>query len=328
MKKVLLIISVLSMLTLVACASDGGNEVVGRARAVVVFEATGESVTVERGATQSFARAGLRLADRDVAVTGAKSNMYLLLNAESVMKMDEASRVEVNRVEDRVLALTLLEGAIAADINRQDAFDRYEINAGNVMMGIRGTSFIVEYRQNNVTVVMLSGSGEVNGVPLAEGNTASVEETGEVSVEPLVIENIESPFIRNEIAERESALRVYGEIARVAVFQPGAAHTEANIVLEFDLLEININEAFPPRDLIWPPDGDYEVRFYNNRVISAQSFIRGIPFITYEGRNWSCGREGENQSCHNGRFYTFIETGGFTSEDCGCFDEVLNILDW
>jgi hypothetical protein len=319
MNKKMAIIILFAFLPLAACSGTVTDErIVGTAKVIKVFESIGESAAIKRGVNQTFARAGSRLSDNDVAVTGAESNIYLLLNAESILKMDESSRVEVNRVSESNLSLTLLEGAIAANITRQEGME-YEIRVGNSTMGIRGTSFIIEYREDDIVVVMLSGSGEIDGVMLEAGNAARIEE--EIHIVPLEESDISSPFILNELAERENNKIAFGEMERLAVFALGAAHTEGSIILEFDLIEISLNEGFPVIEN-WPVDGDYVVRLYNETDISIESFMRDFSFIV-NNETWSCGKIG----CINGWLYEGGSLAEIEKTLCECHEEYM-IFDW
>jgi len=120
--------------------------------------------------------------------------------------------VEVNQISSRSLSLTLLEGAISADITMANADDTFEINAGNVVMGIRGTSFIVEYRSAIPVFIMLTGSGDVDGTLLTAGNVAKIE-AGRVVVAQLVIDDSLSQFALHEIIERKDAVIQHTHLA-------------------------------------------------------------------------------------------------------------------
>jgi hypothetical protein len=163
----------------------------------------GGSAVITRNNSETAAREGQSLSDGNAAATGFASHIYLNLNlnSRSVLKMDETSKIEVNRVSARGLSITLVEGAIAADITREGDDDLYEIRVGRSALSVRGTSFIVEYREASPVIVMLTGNGDVDGVLLTEGNVAVIED-GAVTVVPLVITDSFSPFIRNEISNR------------------------------------------------------------------------------------------------------------------------------
>ncbi|MCL2604644.1 MAG: FecR family protein [Defluviitaleaceae bacterium] len=307
---VLWIAAIILPLFLAACSNDA--DVVGSARTINVFETHGENTSITRGATRTAPRAGFRLADRDVAETGQASNIYLLLNAESIMKMDERSTVEINRVSDNLLSLTLVEGAVAADIKRESSDDIYEIHVGNIMMGVRGTSFIMEYRGTAPVIVMLEGSGEIGGIILEAGEIAVIDVTADtVTVEPFVLENLDSPFIASEIARREGNQTVYGTGIRIAVVQAGAAHNEAAVVMEFELMELYLYAGLHD-DIVWPSDGYYELRLYTDGRISAGTMKEMFPFIVYENE-WRCLREG-------------CLTGWLGTNQCPCVDEMESVM--
>jgi hypothetical protein len=249
-----------------------------------------------------------------MAATGEGTTMYLLLNAESVMKMDENSKVEVNAVSANRLTLTLLEGAIAADIKRESPDDMYEIRVGNVMMGVRGTSFLIEYRDEAVTVVMLDGSGEIEGTLLTTGEVAVIGITDGITVEPLNMDNITSPFITNEITRREELQTAYGAGVRITIVAAGAPHEESSVVMEFALMDLYLNEGLHDR-IEWPDDGDYELRIYTGGVVSAGTLSQSFSFAVYQNQ-WRCHRVG-------------CAEGWINHETCECVDELESLMrDW
>jgi hypothetical protein len=323
MKKIIyILLAVLFLALQTACSSGTGGNAAGQARTVNVFETNGEHSYITRGQNRTTPRAGFRLTDRDVAATGGNSNMFLLLNAESIMKMDERSTVEINRVSPNLLSLTLVEGAIVADIKRESQDDIYEIRVGNVIMGVRGTSFIVEYRDAAPVIVMLEGNGDIDGVTLSAGEIAIIEAAA-VSVEPLVLENLDSPFIVGEITRREEITNIYGAGTRIVAVNEGAPHSEASVVIGFDLMELYLNAGLH-ETITWPADGNYELRLYTGGRISAETFNRGFPFIVYEN-DWRCPRPG----CAMGWMYTFDGDDLIDRSQCLCVNEMEAVMrDW
>ncbi|MCL2500543.1 MAG: FecR domain-containing protein [Defluviitaleaceae bacterium] len=314
MKKIKYVFVIILSLTFLTACSDIGEDAVGTARTVNVFETNGENATVTRGATQTSPRAGFRLADRDIAATGSETNMFLLLNADSVMKMDALSTIEINRISVDALSLTLVEGAIVADIKRESENDIYEFRVGNVIMGVRGTSFIIEYRGNAPIIVMLEGSGEINGVLLQAGEVAVIDETAAVTVEPLDLSNINSPFIVGEINRREDLTTAYGAEIRIVAVAADAPHNETAVIIDFDLMELYLNTGLYD-DISWPFDGYYELRLYTGGRLSAQTLNQSFPFIVYENI-WRCLREG-------------CVMGWMDDRQCLCVDEMEAVVrDW
>jgi hypothetical protein len=156
---------------------------------------------MNRNNTYMDAREGQSLSDGNAAVTGEKSNIYLNLNSRSTLKMDETTRVEIDKVSARALSLTLVSGAVSADITRDGEDDTYEIRAGRSTLGVRGTSFIVEFRDDAPVFIMLEGSGDVDGITLTEGNVAVIE-AEQVVVIAIADYGMLSDFARNEMNER------------------------------------------------------------------------------------------------------------------------------
>jgi hypothetical protein len=176
------------------------------ARTIVISDIEGDSAFMIRDGNTSAAGIGQRLSNGTAAVTGGQSHIFLGLNKDSTLKMDEHSAIEVSQVSSRSLSISLLEGAISADIKRRNANDTYEIHAGNTVMGIRGTSFAVDSRGGDPLFVMLLGSGDIGGTPLEAGNVAQTSYGGEIGVAPLVIDPSLGSFILGEIVARKDEL--------------------------------------------------------------------------------------------------------------------------
>jgi hypothetical protein len=196
MKKIILLGVIIFILA--ACGREDAPDVVGTSRLINIFDAVGGDARISRDGSEFSAMRGQNLFAGYSAITGEMSNIYLNLNRESVLKMDETSRVEVNQLTERSLSLTLSEGAISANITRESDDDLFEISAGGVTLGIRGTRFIVEYRTAMPIFIMLEGSGYVDGVLLTAGNMAVIE-NGNIVVRPFVADDSMSAFILREI---------------------------------------------------------------------------------------------------------------------------------
>jgi hypothetical protein len=158
------------------------------------------------------AREGLTFSDGNAANTGEQSNIYLHLNSQSMLKMDETTHIEVNQISPRSLSLTLIEGAVVTDIIRDYTDETFEIKAGNMVFGVRGTSFIIECRKETPVFIMLYGSGEVFSVSdtgqtviLTAGNVARFE-AEKIVVAPLILDDTWSEFVLTEIALRPNAV--------------------------------------------------------------------------------------------------------------------------
>ena len=174
---------------------------------VVVYDTVGASAGIMniRSGNGFAAHNGLMLSDRDISLTGDASNIFLSFDNSSMMKMDEKSRLEVNQISARSLSLTLLLGAISADITQLYPDDIYEIEAGNFAMVTQEASFIIEYSNSSPIFIMLSGHAHIGGTVVSAGNVARVD-SGRVAVAPLVIDDSLSLFVLKEIVARKDVV--------------------------------------------------------------------------------------------------------------------------
>ncbi|MCL1863292.1 MAG: FecR domain-containing protein [Defluviitaleaceae bacterium] len=139
------------------------------ARVITVHGIEGNSVSLSRGnARAATPRVGQRLANGNTITTGTGSSVYLQMDRDSILKMDEQSRVVVTSSRRR-LSLTVQSGSALIDAGAQSAGETLETRVGNVGLTVRGTMFTVGRTDNSLLIVMLSGSGDVNGIPIPAG---------------------------------------------------------------------------------------------------------------------------------------------------------------
>ena len=148
------------------------------ARSVVVFETEGDSVKITKGTPKEIsAKAGQRLSDGYTVSTGKDSYCYLKLDEDSVVKMDQQSKLAVSKTSKDKLSLSVLSGSALVDAGPQAPGKTIETRVGNTGLTIRGTLFIVSQPQDGsgkIAITMLQGSGEVDGKILPEGSTMFV----------------------------------------------------------------------------------------------------------------------------------------------------------
>jgi len=145
-----------------------------------------------------------------------------------------------------------------------------DFKAGNVTLGIRGTSFIMEYRnENEVTIIMLEGSGYINGDTLLEAGQIAIINLHDISIELLTTSAPLSSFALFEIEQRDDGTLLAGNAD-------------------------NFVNGHPPTDLT---DGfhsytfeRYSERFGKNAVFTYEGFWEnGLPngegFYTFETIN-------------------------------------------
>jgi ferric-dicitrate binding protein FerR (iron transport regulator) len=146
------------------------------ARTINVLRIDGSDVMLSRGAQMAPPRAGQRLVDGNVITTGRDSFVYLVLDGESIVKMDQSSSLLVASSRSQ-LSLNIQSGSALVNAAPQATGHTLETRAGNVGMVVRGTMYTMGRSEGGDTsVVMLSGSGDVNGRPLEAGQMMIVRQ--------------------------------------------------------------------------------------------------------------------------------------------------------
>ena len=134
------------------------------ARLISIHNTEGEHVTLARalGGRTTEPRSGQRLGDGNVLSTGRDSFVYMQLDAASLIKMDESSRVQVNESAG-LLSLAIQTGRALVEVEQQPPGYVLETRIGSTAFGVRGTSFITGFVEGDtagsVFVTMLSGYG-------------------------------------------------------------------------------------------------------------------------------------------------------------------------
>ena len=152
------------------------------ARNIAIHSTEGEHITLARalGGRTTDPRPGQRLSDGNVLSTGRDSFVYLQLDAASLIKMDESSRVTVNESAN-LLSLAIQTGRALVEVNQQPPGQMLETRLGNTAFAVRGTSFIAGHVEGDVSravfVTVLSGYGVLvmpglGGVPVELDVTA------------------------------------------------------------------------------------------------------------------------------------------------------------
>ena len=131
-------------------------------------------------------RSGQRLGAGNVMSTGLDTQVYMLLDRASIVKMDELSQVSVVAAGDR-LALTVSSGSALVEVAEQAPGQTLETRIGSTVMTVRGTLFVASLRDTGAAVfTMLSGEGVVQVIdeagvvqleqPLRAGYVFSVDD--------------------------------------------------------------------------------------------------------------------------------------------------------
>ena len=103
---------------------------------------------------------------KGASCTTSSSHWY---STHVISKLDVNSEVEIIEA-GRILKIRLVSGNVLVRVDNQQQQHETRVASQNLVMAVRGTMFTVGVDNlGNETVAMLSGHGEVNGVPLATG---------------------------------------------------------------------------------------------------------------------------------------------------------------
>ena len=145
------------------------------ARTISVHRIDGDNVTVSRNGRSSTPRVGQNLSTGSTITTGADSSIFLQLDNDSILQTSASSQVVVGSSGNR-LSLTVQSGNALMNVGQQDDNQAMETRVGNVGLTVRGTMYTMSVGNGTVTVVMLTGEGEVSGVSLPAGAWLFIEE--------------------------------------------------------------------------------------------------------------------------------------------------------
>lgn len=214
-KKILSVLLALVLLTLLyACGTKPGSGE-QTARIITVFKNEGSDIRVTKENNQEFeAKEGFKLSEGYKFTTGVDSYSYLKLDEESLVKVDQQTQLEVSKLNDKNLKLTVVSGAISVDAAPQKPDNTLEVQAGNSALAVRGTLFVVEKdEQNQAKMSMLSGLGDVNGTALKAGFVLDSTQTA-TDPQPIVINEDLSLFLLEVILENKDLLLQEGTFSQ------------------------------------------------------------------------------------------------------------------
>ena len=180
---VFLIVFAVTVPSLIVFAQDPA------ARTLSVFRVDGEDAFLARslGGRGVVPREGNRLSVGNVMTTGVETQVYMQLDAVSIVKMDEESEVAV-AAAGNLLSLSVFRGSALVEVEQQAPEHTLETQIGNKAFVVRGTMFIAGIREEGeIVITMLSGEGvvytadEVGAIvetPLAAGYVFWAHEAG------------------------------------------------------------------------------------------------------------------------------------------------------
>ncbi|MCL2235468.1 MAG: FecR family protein [Defluviitaleaceae bacterium] len=202
-------LSVAAVIAFGATAAVMANE----ARQISIHNISGNNVELTRGARAATPREGQRLAQGNMLTTGRDSAVYLTMDSNSILKMDQQSQVVVSSAGNR-LALTVQSGSALFNVGAQQAGQTTEVRIGNTGLTVRGTMFTASRVGDSSVIHMLSGLGEVETGLIHPGYTLVVTEQvgGDIArIYPTVIEELDL-FTLQAISDNAEYLTVYGVV--------------------------------------------------------------------------------------------------------------------
>ncbi|MCL2399234.1 MAG: FecR family protein [Defluviitaleaceae bacterium] len=160
-KHIALFLSMCISMSLIAPAHVYASE--HTARTITIFRVEGDNATLSRGGTRAFTpRINQRLSIGNEIRTGKDTFVFLRLDDDSIIKIDQESQVEVGSTRNN-LSLTVQSGNALVNATMQGPGQSLEVRIGNMSLGVRGTLFTVGRGSTDiVTITMLSGYGEVD----------------------------------------------------------------------------------------------------------------------------------------------------------------------
>jgi hypothetical protein len=163
---------------------------------IVDVEGAGDVQILKEGQTEwQGAHVGSRLEEGDQISVGGDTEAVLSLKSETVVHLDEGTKMSVARLEENqtngfLSRLTLLTGAILSDVRKHlsENNSQFEVESGGVVCGVRGTVF--EVANNDGAVQTSTDEGVVDlKTPkgtrqVAAGQTCSTSKSGVSSIRP------------------------------------------------------------------------------------------------------------------------------------------------
>ncbi len=148
-------------------------------RTVVIFKLEGDDASFTKGTDKKFsAKAGTVLSEGYTTSTGGDTRMHLKLDDDSIVTLNYSSSVSISKSKGKDFKLSLLTGEIAVNAEKQAEGNKVEIKAGNTIMGILGTLFVVKYGGGELDIKLFEGALDVNTpvglINLEEGHALHV----------------------------------------------------------------------------------------------------------------------------------------------------------
>ena len=178
--------------------------------AIPVSIITGENAALtQSGKRAQAAKEGAQLTAGSRLTTGADTCVYLKVDKDSLIKVNENSEISMSEITGDVLKFELVNGSVL--INESGKEGRLHMTAGNSYLIVRGTFFTAKYDGDTMTIDLIEGvidvatdSGSVTSV--GQGKRVSVFGNGDAEVEALDVSNFDT-FTMDSVMEFKDALK-------------------------------------------------------------------------------------------------------------------------
>lgn len=144
----------------------------------VVTFTLGDVKKIKTGITSTLA-AGEKLAPYDEIVTGKSSLAVIQIKDDSVVRIQENTRLVMETLTDDSKVLNLREGQILAKIVKLDKSKEFSVKTQTVLASVRGTSFRVSQTGSTCTIAVADGKVAVAPADkIADTSSTLIAETG------------------------------------------------------------------------------------------------------------------------------------------------------
>ena len=207
MKKTIAIIltALLMMSLLSACNISFG----GAGESISISDIKGGNATLTKSDnSEQAAKRGAKLTAGCSLITGAETCVYLNIDKDSIIKMDEHSEISVSEISSDLLKFELVKGSVL--INEKGKEGRLQMQAGSTVLLVRGTFFTMKYDVGKIIVDLIEGkidvktdSGSVTNVE--QGERVTVSEDSEAEVYTLDVSQFDA-FTMDSVMEYKDVL--------------------------------------------------------------------------------------------------------------------------
>lgn len=136
--------------------SSGNGIISENVRTISVFKIEGQGNIFRNEEAISNIYEGMRIFQGDKISTGEDSQIYIEIDGNKVVKMEGNTTIEISEIrgnsKDNITNITLTKGKVINGISKLNSGSEYNINTSNSTMGVRGTVFSAEVRDDDTGV--------------------------------------------------------------------------------------------------------------------------------------------------------------------------------